>query len=392
MPTKKPGDLDTSALPTPTVEEQEHSASLTKLIREEIGDGSIPFSRFMELALFAPGLGYYSAGKTKFGEAGDFITAPEMGDVFAHCLARQCCQILEALNGGDIIEAGPGSGRLAAKLLLELEGLKQLPEHYYLLELSADLRQRQRQAIEQFAPHLIDRVQWIDTLPDVKINGIVLANELLDAMPATLFRTTENGVVERGVTSDGNSFSWCDLPSSTDLRQRVDSLKLGTDYVSEINFQAEAWVHSISGVLDKGIVLLIDYGFTGHEYYHPQRHMGTLMCHYRHRAHPDPLVFVGLQDITAHIDFSALANVAVASGLDVLGFSAQGPFLMANGMEELMQKSDPDNTKTHLGLTNQIKKLTLPSEMGELFKVLALGRNIDVALDGFRLQDRRAQL
>lgn len=392
MPTKNTGDIDTTVLPLPSAEEQEHSAHLVALIRDEMGDGVMPLTRFMELALFAPGLGYYSAGKTKFGAAGDFVTAPEMGEVFAYCLAQQCRQILGSLHGGDILEAGPGSGSLAARLLIELERLQQLPEHYYLLEVSADLRQRQRETIEQWAPHLIDRVHWIDTLPTEKIRGVILANELLDAMPVTLFSITESGVVERGVADNGTGFVWRDLPASPALTQRVNALQLNAGYVSEINFQAEAWIHSISNPLDSGVVLLIDYGFAAHEYYHPQRHMGTLMCHYRHRAHDNPLILVGLQDITAHVDFTAMANAAIDSGFDVMGYAAQAAFLMANGLEDLMATSDPDNTRAHLELTNQIKKLTLPSEMGELFKVMALGKNIDLELDGFGLQDRRNRL
>ncbi len=392
MPTENPGDLETTTLPPPSAEELAHSARLVSLIREEMGDGVLPFSRFMQLALFAPELGYYSAGKTKFGVAGDFVTAPEMGEVFAYCLAQQCQQILGSMNGGDILEAGPGSGRLAAGLLTELERRQQLPQHYYLLELSADLRQRQRQTIEQMAPHLVDRVRWIDTLPADKFRGVVLANELLDAMPATLFRTTEGGVVERGVTDNGKEFVWGELPASDILNRRVEALQLDNDYVSEINFQAEAWVHSISDVLESGVVLLIDYGFSAREYYHPQRHMGTLMCHYRHRAHDNPLILIGLQDMTAHIDFTAMATAAMDGGMDVLGYSTQAAFLMTNGLEELVAGSDPDNAQAHLELTSQIKKLTLPSEMGELFKVMALGKNFDLELDGFRLQDLRNRL
>lgn len=392
MPTNNPGDIDTSALPPPAVEEQQLSDQLVALIREEMGVETMPFSRFMELALFAPGLGYYSAGKTKFGEAGDFITAPEMGDAFAWCLARQCSRILKSLGGGDILEAGPGSGYLAAKLLVELEHLGQLPEQYFLLELSADLRQRQRETIELYAPHLLDRVRWLDILPTDKFRGVILANELLDVMPVTLFRITQKGIVERGVAVDGDEFAWRDMPASPELTRRVEALRLDSGYISEINFQAEAWIRTVSSHMETGVVLLIDYGFPAHEYYHPQRHMGTLMCHYHHRAHGNPLILVGLQDITAHIDFTAMATAAVDSGFGVLGYTAQAAFLMASGLEELMAKSDPDDARAHLELTNQIKKLTLPSEMGELYKAIALGKNIDLALDGFRLQDRRGRL
>lgn len=392
MPTKNPGDLDTSVLPPPAVEEQQLSKRLTSLIREEMSEGTMPFSRFMELALFAPGLGYYSAGKTKFGKAGDFITAPEMGNVFAWCLARQCYQILKSIERGDILEAGPGSGSLAAKLLIELEQLGQLPEHYYLLELSADLRQRQRETIELLAPHLINRIRWIDALPAKIFRGVILANELLDAMPVTIFRQSREGIFERGVIFESDEFTWRDIPASAELTRRVESLRLENEYISEINFQAEAWIRTVSSEMEAGIVLLIDYGFPAHEYYHPQRHMGTLMCHYHHRAHDNPLILVGLQDITAHIDFTAMATAAVDSGFDVLGYTSQAAFLMANGLEELMARSDATNAKAHMELTNQIKKLTLPSEMGELFKVLAFAKNVDLELEGFRLQDHRSRL
>lgn len=391
MPTKKTGDHDTTTLPPPSADEQEHSARLVSLIRESMNDGPIPFSQFMQLALYAPGLGYYSAGKTKFGDAGDFVTAPELGNVFAFCLAQQCQQILSNLDGGDILEVGPGSGTLAAHLLLTLEDQQQLPAHYYLLELSADLRQRQRQTIEDMAPHLLERVHWIDTLPTEKIRGIVLANELLDAMPITLFHTGDD-VTERGVNIHDNNFVWCEMPASPDLTARVDALHLDEDYLSEINFHAEAWIRSIAKLVSSGVVLIIDYGFAAAEYYHPQRHMGTLMCHYQHRSHGDPLILVGLQDITAHVDFTAMATAAVDSEFDVLGYTSQAAFLMANGLETLMANSDPDNARTHLEMTNQIKKLTLPSEMGELFKVMALGKNIDLDLAGFELLDRRNRL
>lgn len=315
-----------------------------------------------------------------------------MGNVFAWCLARQCYQILKSIERGDILEAGPGSGSLAAKLLIELEQLGQLPEHYYLLELSADLRQRQRETIELLAPHLINRIRWIDALPAKIFRGVILANELLDAMPVTIFRQSREGIFERGVIFESDEFTWRDIPASAELTRRVESLRLENEYISEINFQAEAWIRTVSSEMEAGIVLLIDYGFPAHEYYHPQRHMGTLMCHYHHRAHDNPLILVGLQDITAHIDFTAMATAAVDSGFDVLGYTSQAAFLMANGLEELMARSDATNAKAHMELTNQIKKLTLPSEMGELFKVLAFAKNVDLELEGFRLQDHRSRL
>lgn len=387
-------DSNTSdaGLPEPTAAEAELSQRLVKLIRDDMAGKAISFSRFMELALYAPGIGYYSAGKHKLGEAGDFITAPELGNIFATCVARQCEQVLKAIGGGDILEAGAGSGALAADLLVELERLRQLPNSYYILELSADLRERQRQHIEQTVPHLLDRVHWLDDFPQPGMEGVILANELLDAMPVSLFCMTEEGVKERFVAADNNNFRWSEQAASKKLTERTTDLDLPIGYCSEINFNAEAWIHSAADVLHRGVVLLFDYGFPQHEYYHPQRIGGTLMCHYRHRAHTNPLILVGLQDITAHVDFTAMARAAVHSGFDVLGYTAQAPFLMASGLNELMAQSDPNDAKTHLQITNQVKKLTLPSEMGELFKVLALGKDFEESLIGFQLQDRRNRL
>ena len=300
--------------------------------------------------------------------------------------------MLDELGGGDILEAGAGSGALAAELLAEMERLNRLPKHYYILELSADLRERQRDRIKSSVPHLLDRVQWLDSFPLEGIEGIVLANELLDAMPVSLFHVTNNGVMERFVTDKGDGFTWIDQPASSQIAKRASSFDLPQDYCSEINFNAEAWIHSAAEALKRGVILLLDYGFPEHEYYHPQRIDGTLMCHYRHRTHTDPLILIGLQDITAHVDFTAMARAAVDSDLDVLGYTAQAPFLMASGLNELMEQSDMDNTQAHLEITNQIKKLTLPSEMGELFKVLALGKKYDEPLIGFNLQDRRDRL
>jgi SAM-dependent MidA family methyltransferase len=386
-------DLPTpdTALPEPTAAEVEHSLRLVNRIRDDMSGKPISFARFMELALYAPGLGYYSAGKTKFGGAGDFITAPELGDVFAKCVAHQCAQVLAELDGGDVLEAGGGSGALAADLLTELEQLHQLPDNYFVLELSADLRQRQQQHIDKVVPHLRDRVHWLDQLPDA-FTGVVLANELLDAMPVSLFHTTSDGVMERYVALDDSGFHWLEQAAPLPLEQRVNALHLDADYISEINFNAESWIHSLSQSLKQGLILLIDYGFPASEYYHPQRKTGTLMCHYRHRSHTDPLAYVGLQDITAHVDFTAIAQAAVDSGLDVLGYTSQAAFLMSCGLDQLVAKNDPDNTRAHLEMTAQIKKLTLPSEMGELFKVLALGREIESTLVGYSIQDRRDRL
>ncbi|MGA9032106.1 MAG: SAM-dependent methyltransferase [Sulfuricaulis sp.] len=384
---------DPRALPPPTAEEQEHSSQLQQLIREEIAacGGLISFARFMELALYAPRLGYYAAGKYKFGVAGDFVTAPEMGSLFARCLARPCQSILAQVGGGDILEAGAGSGALAADLLHELEALDHLPEHYLILELSNDLRNRQAETLRHKAPQLLKRVHWLDALP-VEFRGVLLANELLDAMPSERFRIAEDGVRQLHVTWETDRFVWREKQADEAIRARIEPLALSTGYTSEINFMAEAWVRSAADILKQGAMLLIDYGFPRTEFYHPQRSDGTLMCHYRHRVHDDPLILIGLQDITAHVDFTAIADAATGTGLSLLGYTSQAAFLIGSGLEQLMSVSDPEDVRAHLELTQQVKKLTSPHEMGELYKVIALGRGIQESFPGFAVHDRRGRL
>ena len=382
------------ALPEPTPEEHALSQRLTDLIRAEItrAGGAIPFARFMELALYAPELGYYSAGKHKFGAAGDFVTAPELGPVFAQCLARQCAQILGTLQHGDMLEAGAGSGALAVQLLLELEHLGQLPAHYFILEISSALRARQQALFADQATHLLERVHWLDSLPPAGFRGIVLGNELLEAMPVECFRVGAGGIEQLQVGWDENHFAWRGARANDALRDRVMALGLPEGYVSEIAFAAEGWVRSIADILERGVLLLVDYGFPGHEFYHPQRATGTLMCHYRHRAHDDPLIYVGLQDITAHVDFTAIARAATESGLSLLGYTSQALFLLGCGLDGLAARTSQSDARAYLQFTNEVKKLTLPHEMGELFKVIAFGRGVDTPLAGFRLQDRRGRL
>lgn len=378
----------------PTPDEQAISDNLTELIRAQIEQtgGVISFARFMELALYTPELGYYSAGQHKFGIAGDFVTAPELGPVFAQCLARQCAQILASLRGGDILEAGAGSGALATDLLLELERLGQLPRHYLILEISNTLRARQEQILAEKAPHLRERVRWLDRLPTAGWRGIVLGNELLDAMPVERFRIHHDTIQSLMVGWEKNHFVWREQLASTFARERVALLKLEQGYVSEIGFAAEGWIRSVADILQQGVILLIDYGFPRHEFYHPERHTGTLMCHYRHYAHSEPLVRVGLQDITAHIDFSAIAMAGIESGLEILGYNSQAMFLLGCGLDEIAAGIDQNDAHAYLQFTNAVKKLTLPHEMGELFKVIAFGRDIDAPLLGFRLQNRRDRL
>lgn len=387
-------DPNVPSLPEPSPEELVLSQRLTLLIRAEIdraGNG-IPFARFMELALYTPELGYYSAGKHKFGAAGDFVTAPELGPVFAQCLARQCAQILPTLSNGDILEVGAGSGTLAVQLLLELERLGQLPARYLILEISSALRARQQALFAGMATHLLERVQWIDSLPTVGFRGIVLGNELLDAMPVERFRVGTQGIVQLQVGWEDNRFVWREAHANDALSTRVTGLSLPEGYVSEVGFTAEGWVRSVADILEQGVLLLVDYGFPRHEFYHPQRSSGTLMCHYRHRAHSDPLMLTGLQDITAHVDFTAIAEAGTDSKLSLLGYTSQALFLLGCGLDDIATQIDQSDARAYLRFTNEVKKLTLPHEMGELFKVIALGRGIDLALAGFRLQNRRDRL
>lgn len=386
-------------LPAPDAIALAHSARLQTLIREEIAaqGGQISFARYMELALYAPGLGYYSAGAHKFGAQGDFVTAPEISPLFARCVARQCRQVLEYLDGGDILEIGAGSGKMACDVLSELAALNCLPGHYYILELSADLRERQAALLKTHLPHLMERITWLDALPRAGWRGVVLANELLDAMPVHRFLLTEAGARELYVSWRDGHFVWReDLLSHPALTERITALgedaALSAGFTSEINLAADAWVRSIAAVLDAGLLLIIDYGFPRREYYHPQRATGTLMCHYRHRAHADPLILTGLQDITSHVDFTAIATAACLAGLSVSGYTTQAHFLLSSGLDDMITDVPASLTRQHLETLQQVKKLTLPSEMGELFKVIALTRGIDAPLLGFSLRDMRGRL
>jgi SAM-dependent MidA family methyltransferase len=389
------------ALPPPTAEALALSAQLSALIRAEIAaaGGALSFARYMELALYAPGLGYYSTGSHKFGARGDFITAPETSPLFARCLARQCQQVLAALGGGAILEFGAGSGVLAVELLLELERLNSLPTEYFILELSAELRARQQQLLAQRAAHLLDRAHWLDSLPVGGLHGVVLANEVLDAMPVQLFVHSAGALRERCIAWEEQGFVWRDVPAGAPLVQAVAALQaalpepLPDGYCSEFNPALSGWVRSLAATLERGAALLIDYGYPRREYYLPERSAGTLMCHYRHRVHADPLILTGLQDITAHVDFSAVAAAGLAAGLAIAGYTTQAHFLLGSGLPELAAASDPENSAAHLAMTDQIKTLTLPGEMGERFKVLALTRGLEgLPLRGFALRDLRNRL
>lgn len=384
-------------LPLPDPAARRHSVRLQQLIAQEAATagGRLSFARFMDLALYAPGLGYYSAGTRKLGVQGDFVTAPEWSPLFARCLARQVAPVLSELGGGDLLEVGAGSGIMAADLLEALADANALPERYCILERSGDLRERQQTLLRQRLPRLQDRIVWLECLPEAGFRGVILANELLDALPVHCFTLTAEGAAERYVRREGEAWRWCLGPlSSAVLGERITALRhdgeLAAGYSSEVNLAGESWVRSVADCLEAGMLLLIDYGFPRHEYYHPRRDAGTLMCHYRHRAHDDPLILVGLQDITAHVDFTAMAEAGHAAGLEVAGYTTQGAFLLAIGIAEELQAAPDDRTR--LRWAQQVKKLTLPHEMGELFKVLALTRGIDGPLAGFAWRDMRDRL
>jgi SAM-dependent MidA family methyltransferase len=386
-------------LPAPSAHELAHSARLAGLIHQEIAaaGGSIAFSQFMERCLYAPGLGYYSAGRRKFGPGGDFVTAPEVSPLFGRCLARSCAAVLESLGGGDILEFGAGSGQLAIDLLGEMAAMGYLPEHYLILERSAELKARQQQAIGKYLPQLLDRISWIDALPGAGFRGVMLANEVLDAMAVERFQWEGETAALFHVRSERDGFAWqLQHGEDNDVTARiavdVSGCNLPAGYISEFNTSLQPWLQTVAECLDQGLILLIDYGYPRHELFHPQRSSGTLMCHYRHHVHADPLLWPGLQDITAHVNFTAVAEAAVTAGLEVAGYTTQAYFLLDCGLEDLLLQSGPTDTVDYLQAAQQVKTLVLPGEMGERFKCIGLMRGLDIPVPGFRLQDQRERL
>ena len=383
-----PSQADFS-LPPPTPEAAAHSHELAERIANAIGEegGWIPFSRFMELALYMPGFGYYAAGSRKIGAEGDFVTAPELTPMFARCLAMQVRQVLDRL-GGEILELGPGSGVLAADLFEELKTQGAAPARYRLLEVSPELRERQRDLIARRHPGDIDRFEWVDRLPE-RIEGMVIANEVLDVLPCSLVYRAGGAILERGVVLTEAGFGWEDMPiPEGELKRRAHAVIPAGDYeyLTEVNLSAEALVRTVAAALarGRGLALFIDYGYAQGEYYHPQRSMGTLRCHYRHRVHNDPFFLPGLQDITAHVDFTAMARAAQSAGAEVMGYTTQAYFLISCGLAVMVSGGDPSMTLSRLKVTSAVSRLISPSEMGELFKVLGIGCGVDWPLQGFQ--------
>jgi len=359
-------------LPEPEAEALAASGALLQRIRAELqASGNwIGFSRYMELALYEPGLGYYAGGSAKLGAPGDFATAPELGTLFARTLARQVAELLQP--GEAMLEFGAGSGALAEALIGELA-----PRDYLILETSAELRARQEARLGK-------RVRWIERLPE-RFRGVMLANEVADAMPVHALAWRANGIMQRGVS---DKLAWAERPASGELLAAARRLEVPVPYESEIGLVGRAWMKLLAARLERGALLVIDYGFPQREYYHPQRTMGTLMCHYRHRAHGDVFFHPGLQDITAHVDFSALAQAARETGLEILGYASQAQFLVNCGVTQVLEREDAADAARYAPRAAEAQKLLSPAEMGELFKVLAVGRGVPRPLLGFASGDR----
>ncbi len=378
-------------LPIPDADALVHSAQVSQHIRQSIAraGGWIDFFDYMQQALYAPGLGYYSAGAQKFGESGDFVTAPEISPLFSSCVARSFLD--SAFDGGGpgtILELGAGTGAMAAGILRTLQRRDVVPERYLILEVSADLRERQRRLIEAQVPDLAERVSWLDELPAAPITGAIVANEVLDALPVTRFVVDDDGQIQvLGVENTDSGFGWSRRPADAKLQTCILEVAGNLSenwppgFTTELSTAVPGFISGLSRSLKQGLILLIDYGMPMQDYYDPARSGGTLTCHYRHRMHADPFFYPGLQDITAWVDFTRVANAAAAARLDVLGFTTQAQFLLAGGVDEeyalLMERSGAAmDSRKQIQISAGLKTLTMPGQMGENFKVMALGRQL----------------
>lgn len=375
-------------LPRPSPEALAHSARLTELIQHAIvaERGAISFARFMELAMYAPGLGYYSAGARKFGAEGDFVTAPELGGGFAWAVANAGAEVLAQL-GEDAVwfEVGAGTGALAEKTLLRLQQLERLPREYWILEPSADLRERQRERLSaNLAPALSARCRWLDAPPESDWQGVLVANEVIDALPATRFIKQDGEVFEECVALDGEgAFTRAMRPADVLVGGAVRHLErdLGREledgYCSEVLPQLPYWLQAVAGSMARGALLFVDYGYVRSEYYRPERDDGTLICHYRHRAHGDAFLWPGLQDLTASVDFTALAEAGVSAGFSLAGYCTQAGFLLGNGIEAYLAGFEAADELTRYRESQHVKKLLLPGEMGERFQCMGFAKDVD---------------
>ena len=400
------------ALPEPDEQAKKHSQLLSQRVQSacNASDGWIRFSEYMNIALYEPALGYYSGGLQKFGQKGDFITAPEVSPLFGQCLANQIAEVMHNLSQASedktsedklyVVEFGAGSGVLAADILLQLEQLQCLPESYFIIELSAELKQRQKETLEAKAGHLLNKVDWLDQLPEDVGNAIVVANEVLDAMPVECFRVMQQeGTVESLMLGfENNELVSGYKPAPESMKQKLAEIEQRSEFQFSENYKSEynpaiyGWLSALAEKIDKLVILLIDYGYNEKEYYHADRDNGTLMCYYQHRAHDDFLWWPGLQDITAFVDFTDVAYSALDLDMEVSGYTTQAAFLLANGLSELHAAQVSDEVQQQVKLSQQIKTLTLPSEMGERFKVMALTKNYEEPLAGFSMLDLRNRL
>jgi SAM-dependent MidA family methyltransferase len=374
-------------LPEPSADALAVSRALQVAIAGEIErhGGWISFTRYMELVLYAPALGYYSGGAAKLGKDGDFTTAPEITPLFGATLTHVMADLM-AQTGPNVMEFGAGSGKLAFDILSELASMGVTVDSYAIVDLSGELRARQQETLKDFP-----QVKWLDQIP-ASFSGVVVGNEVLDAMPVNLLVKTESGWLERGVTFADGQFAWSDRPCEPSLAGQIpeaESLPLG--YVTEVHPVAAGFMRSLGASFGNAAAILLDYGFPAHEYYHPQRMQGTLMCHYRHHSHPDPFYLPGLQDITAHVDFTAMARAAIDGGLDMLGYTSQAAFLIDAGIGDMLLRTPPDDAMRYLPQANAMQKLISPAEMGELFKVLVVGKGVALP-PNFARNDRSHRL
>jgi len=390
-----PRAISRAALPVPDDASLAHSVRTAEFIRKVMrkAGGSLSFAEFMQHALYAPGLGYYSAGATKFGAAGDFVTAPEISPLFGRVLARQCVPVMQALSEARVLELGAGSGALAAELLFCLHALGVDLSSYAILEVSPDLRQRQQELLRERVPEHAHKVEWLSGLPE-GFRGVVVANEVADALPVERFRRTRDGVLQYRVVADERGFSWRLEPAPAFLEGAVlyleDSLgaRLPDGYVSEVSTGLPSWIGDIASRLERGFVFLFDYGVTRREYYARDRSDGWLRCHYRHHAHNDPLIYPGIQDLSAWVDFTAVAEGATNAGMDISGFVSQAHFVVNGGLEAELAEFPSLPTAAQLDVSRQIKMLTLPGEMGEHFKCIGLSKNQNTTPASFAAFDR----
>lgn len=377
-------------MPAPGADARAHSDRLLALVKDQVAaaGGAIPFSRYMELALYAPGLGYYSAGARKFGAAGDFVTSPELGPVFAECVAACAADVFGQLGGrADFLELGGGSGAFAEAALRRLDELDAVPARYLILEPSADLRERQLERLRDALPaRLFDRVHWLDGPLEKSWRGFLFANEVIDALPTPRFAIRDGEVFEEYVALDADGeLTRVDQPADALLHaavrhvERDIGMPFAEGYRSELLPQLPYWIQAVGGLLHDGVMLFVDYGYPRREYYLPERDDGTLVCHRQHHAHGDPFDLPGLTDITAFVDFTALAEAGVGAGFDLAGYSAQASFLINSGLPERLAAIEAiEDPVARLARTNEVKRLTLPGEMGERFQAMAFQRGVDI--------------